>query len=241
MIQNFTEHQLGLIDMTGGQDSAREFEVGLNIQGSGVRVLTHGNAGTGEEDDDCQEQLAACNSNNASPEDRIDDLEDALDALADGGTILALEVQSYYSPPALYSWTAAHLVKCFSGATSNRIEFSRPVPPSPYYDTRDSDIPPIPGFAASGGPAMAFFDSGGNMIRGDWRFNDSLLMSALSMFIAGDTCTVKYYWFTGTAGQITVTTPITVFTCTATSPTTFTIVNNLGSYSLDNQGVQPKP
>ena len=248
---NFSEHQVQLaggLGNSGVGDEPRDFEVGLDLQGEGIRQLSNFGGSTIEIDED----LNQCLSDRAAYEAALlagnianEALENALEDIAGvNATILALEIQSYYNtfalPFPLWSWTHGQKVRCFAGGTGNRVAFERVVP-FPLYSTRVADFGPAPGFNASGGPAMAIFDAAGNNLSGAYSFSDSLPMASCGMFLAGDTCTIRYYWFAGSGGQITPLTDQLLFTCTATSATTFDITLNKGSYHLDNYGTVPKP
>jgi hypothetical protein len=79
---NFSKHQLKLAGAFGAGDDAREFAVGLDIQGDGIRVLP--TAGVIEEaEGDCCEELTNCNESSSACDAALIECGEENDALED--------------------------------------------------------------------------------------------------------------------------------------------------------------
>ncbi len=96
---NFSPQQIKLAGGLGEEETQRDFEVGLDLQGSGIRSLRQAASVTGEVSD-CEEDLSVCESERAAleaenkdltteNEDLQEEVEDAAQVGGGGGSVSA--------------------------------------------------------------------------------------------------------------------------------------------------------
>ena len=239
---NFSEHQLQLaggLGNSGVGDEPRDFEVGLDLQGEGIRQLSNSGGDTIEIDEDLNQCIAdraayeaallAGNIANEALEGALENIiEDAIPSDAAGvivsnnciATILNL------GTPLTDGFSIGQLKYARAGGAGNFIEAKSPQ--DMWADHYGIDPAGGPNLGVST-PNCAMRIVGPGYV-GPWELNPSIRMDFAGLHLAGDTAVIEGQWQKDNPAQSCNENPFTIFTVTATSPSSLSFANNIGSY-----------